>query len=141
MRQRSYRARAGGAGALLLLCVCLPISGVATMNSAAEDRECGQADTTAEMLKCFRQALATAEQKLTTLRGRLKHQLSPEEWEPFSNADAAWLAYRKANCISAAALYRGGSMEQVVALACTVEMTRERARELRVLSKDALSRP
>jgi uncharacterized protein YecT (DUF1311 family) len=122
----------------LIFLLLVAFGGTYPIATASSEGDCDRARTTADILGCYRATLKVAEQQLETLHAILKRELSSEQWEALVEADSAWLTFRRANCLSAASLYRGGTMEPIVANACVVHMTNERLRDLRTTFREVV---
>jgi uncharacterized protein YecT (DUF1311 family) len=107
-------------------------------DATAGTSECENAISTREMLECQNAQLKNATQELSELYKRLEKSLDAKQQKTLKDAHAAWLTYRNSHCVSAASVYEPGSLAGVVRLTCSVDLTKERIRELRMAFKDVL---
>lgn len=92
--------------------------------------------TTLQMEGCIEQDILKTDAKVESLDGSVFSLLGTANAQrKFVAGIRAWLAYRKADCISVATLYEGGSLETVVYGECLIGRNEQRIKDLRGLQK------
>ncbi len=118
------------AGPLIALSLPLVLSGVLAPAVAAQD--CPGDGTQLALNECAAKALAAAdaalEERVAAIHARLADQ--PERADKLRAAQAAWTAYREAECGFAASGVEGGSIYPLVAAECQAALARTRTEAL-----------
>lgn len=123
--------------AVVLLLSVLPVI------SLAQESDCEEAQTQAEMNACAYQDWEAADAVLNALwpqaRAVTKAQDAdlPEELkgadQALLNAQRAWIAFRDAQCASEGFAMRGGSAEPLLIYGCMASLTEDRVEDLRAV--------
>lgn len=100
--------------------------------SAAEDIDCENADSTPDINQCASLELAAAETIMEDYLAASRARYSDDAVSlgAIDDAHTAWLAYRKAQCASVFDIWRDGTIRTLMALDCSIQMTRDRTHAL-----------
>jgi uncharacterized protein YecT (DUF1311 family) len=93
--------------------------------------DCEYAVSNPEMIECEELQLKTATRELNNLYQQLNKVLNAKERKALSDAQKAWLGYRKAHCYSIALPFEPGSIVPVLTASCFADLTKERVKQLR----------
>jgi uncharacterized protein YecT (DUF1311 family) len=131
---------------LPMLCGCVLLVDAPASNSQDSSRNCLDLQTQTEMNICAQEDFQAADKELNTKYKqardltRKRDEGSDVELkgadEALVRAQRAWIAYRDAQCDSAAFQSRGGSMQPLVLSSCKANLTRARVKELAVLIEE-----
>jgi uncharacterized protein YecT (DUF1311 family) len=83
-------------------------------------------NTTVGMAGCFERQTLAVDRRIDAAAVRIRAARSPAAARRFDAAQRAWLAYRTADCTSAADRYEGGSAASVEAASCRLDLSRAR---------------
>jgi uncharacterized protein YecT (DUF1311 family) len=97
---------------------------------SSRDDFCGNAVTQLELNECSANEFKKADAELNQIYNRVLSTLDEKNRGNLREAQSAWVAYRDANCKSAAE-YNGGSMSPMVQSFCLKENTSDRIKELK----------
>lgn len=115
-----------------LLLTCLPAWGQAGNYPA--DAACADKSSTVEISECLQQQTTLFDKRLNAAyHALMEKQESAERKSALLRAERAWIAYRTANCGWYGA--HEGTIRQILAASCMLNMTRERALELEQANK------
>jgi uncharacterized protein YecT (DUF1311 family) len=138
---RKLQQTAGRITGLFLL-----IAAAATSAGAQEIADCSNAMSQSAMTQCayddwqaadadlnaaYRDAIAAMRETDSYLDGYLKGAE-----KTLREAQRAWIPFRDKSCEAYGFLARGGTMEPMLVFGCQADMTRQRTRELRQLTKE-----
>jgi uncharacterized protein YecT (DUF1311 family) len=125
------RAALAGLAAALALAAAAPASGAVSV--AASDGAPLPCDhnTTVGMVGCLERQTLAVDRRIDALAVRIRAARDAPAARRFDAAQRAWLAYRAADCTSAADLYEGGTAAAVEAEACRLDLSRARLAALR----------
>jgi len=99
------------------------------MNAA--DAPCRSSVITTDAVKCFRDAVRTADGELNLVYGRINRVLEASGQQILRSAERAWLRYRDTACLAERDLYGQGTAAEPAFLACVEAETRHHTAELR----------
>ncbi|WP_333900030.1 lysozyme inhibitor LprI family protein [Agrobacterium pusense] len=124
-----------------LICITAGIS----MPVAAQEPNCKEPQTQADMTICAGKDYEKADKELNVAYQKLRKLLIERDkaadadgkgaTDALVTAQRAWVAFRDANCALAGFQARGGSMEPMLISSCLAETSGKRAEELRQLSE------
>lgn len=124
-----------------LICITAGIS----MPVAAQEPDCKEPQTQADMTICAGKDYEKADKELNVAYQKLRKLLIERDkaadadgkgaTDALVTAQRAWVAFRDANCALAGFQARGGSMEPMLISSCLTETSGKRAEELRQLSE------
>jgi uncharacterized protein YecT (DUF1311 family) len=97
---------------------------------------CANAMTQADMTMCSGKALEQANATLARIYDALLKDLDADHKPILQKAEAAWDAFRTAQCDLQASQYLGGSLSPQVASDCSTTMANQRIAALRKARKD-----
>jgi len=126
--------RRAGIAVAAAACALVPAGAAAgAVSVAARDGSPLPCDrnTTAGMAGCFERRTLAADRRIDAVAARIRAARSPAAARRLDAAQRAWLAYRTADCTSAADRYEGGSAASVEAAACRLDLSRARLAALR----------
>jgi uncharacterized protein YecT (DUF1311 family) len=128
-----HRGVPAAIGAVLLGAVLL---GAVRASDAAHAQDCEAPPTQADINRCARQALHTADARMEAAYRALSASLSPGPLrEALRRAQRAWRGWRTAACDYEASAVAGGSAAPMVRAACEARMGIERAAQLERLAR------
>ncbi|HAU76397.1 MULTISPECIES: lysozyme inhibitor LprI family protein [Agrobacterium] len=124
-----------------LICITAGIS----MPVAAQEPNCKEPQTQADMTICAGKDYEKADKELNVAYQKLRKLLIERDkaadadgkgaTDALVTAQRTWVAFRDANCALAGFQARGGSMEPMLISSCLAETSGKRAEELRQLSE------
>jgi uncharacterized protein YecT (DUF1311 family) len=109
---------------------------VAAITDSGSDRIITQA----EMNQSSYEGFEKADLELKQAYDRLKSVLGPEDTKRLEEAQRAWLAFRKKQIVLAGGFYEGGSIQPLIHNVEAQTLTEARAKELRALYEEQVSR-
>ena len=114
--------------AFALLLAGTMTAGAAHAQSAADIERCHAMESTFAIVDCLGKVAVVADQHLNTAYQAALKSTDPRGVPALRESERAWLVYRDKRC---AAISSGdGTITQVLASDCTVQMTKARAEEL-----------
>lgn len=114
---------------LALLLLPLPL--------AAQEADCANAVTQAQMTQCAAQDLGAADDALNAAFGKAMNRMGSMDGgeDVLRRAQRAWIAFRDAACAAEGLPYAGGSMQGMVVVNCKTRLTDARTVDLDALAK------
>ena len=117
---------------------------------AAQQVDCANAQTQADMNWCSAEELAKADAELNRIWPQVRTWakdtdsfLSEGDFADFATADEsllkaqrAWIDYRDGHCATEGAKYAGGSIMPLIVNSCLAALTERRTQELKALMED-----
>jgi len=121
---------------MALFMTCMAAFPAVNPASAADDRPSPNCQgSTVDMMNCLTRALKPWDKRLNTAyQAAIKASENPARKQALLHAERAWLAYRTANCGWYAK--HDGTISQILAPQCMLNMTRSRVLELEVASTE-----
>ncbi|MEE9986485.1 MAG: lysozyme inhibitor LprI family protein [Agrobacterium pusense] len=123
-----------------VICVTAGIS----MPVAAQEPNCKEPQTQADMTICAGKDYERADKKLNVEYQKLRKLLTERDkaadadgkgaTDALVTAQRNWVAFRDANCALSGFQARGGSMEPMLISSCLADMSGKRAEELKALT-------
>ena len=123
-----------------LICITAGIS----MPVAAQEPNCKEPQTQADMTICAGKDYERADKKLNVEYQKLRKLLTERDkaadadgkgaTDALVTAQRNWVAFRDANCALSGFQARGGSMEPMLISSCLADMSGKRAEELKALT-------
>jgi uncharacterized protein YecT (DUF1311 family) len=104
---------------------------VLVFSVSAFSNPCTRATTNAELNQCETWNLLKADDQLNANYQKLLKSLNQESAQQLKTAQRAWMAYRDANCLYYAVELNATGGSILRELSCKVQMTKQRARELK----------
>lgn len=101
----------------------------------ADNQDCAQAVSTAEMRTCANRLYQEADAELNQVYRQLVARLSAQRKAQLKASQQAWLAFRDKNAAFAAGVAEGGSMASLVEVTELTALTRSRTEQLRAYLK------
>jgi uncharacterized protein YecT (DUF1311 family) len=114
-----------------------PAAGWAQAAKTADDKAieaCGDKSTTADIVECLDQLTQAWDTKLNAAYRAALKTVDPEGVTALRAAERAWLAFRDQRCRYLSA--GPGTIKRIIAANCVLTMTRARAEELAVDSRE-----
>jgi len=105
-------------------------AGVSVAATDGSPLPCDQ-NTTVGMVGCFEGQTLAVDRRVDATAARIRAARDAAAARRLDAAQRAWLAYRTADCTSAADRYEGGSAAAVEAAACRLDLSRARLAALR----------
>lgn len=103
---------------------------------SAAERDCKEAESTAEMRACANELYEAADAELNRVYRQLASQLSDKgRREKLKTAQQAWIAFRDKNSAFAASAVDGGSMYPILEVMELTTMTKHRTEQLKAYLK------
>jgi uncharacterized protein YecT (DUF1311 family) len=123
---------ATSAGILLLLAAgfLLPSTASNITVQIAEQTNCKNAKTTADLNVCSSQELQAADTKLNQLYQQLLPKISSQQKQRLNKAQLTWVKFRDETCDYTAGQFDGGSAATFVYNSCLAEVTKNRVKDL-----------
>jgi uncharacterized protein YecT (DUF1311 family) len=109
-------------GAFFAACV-FPIAFIPTSPGPPQ---CENANTTREMVECYRRELASAEDTLATREEAVRQALPPDLASQFVEVGNLWRAYVQRECGLLRTSYHAATMAPLAAVTCRLTFTRNR---------------
>lgn len=108
--------------------------GLSTMaaRAIAQELNCNNPQTQAEMNYCSALDYQTADQRLNQVYQQLRPELPAASREDLVNAQRAWIKLRDADCELARSQFEGGSIAPLIHNTCLSGATNKRTRELEI---------
>ncbi|AOE48780.1 lysozyme inhibitor LprI family protein [Kangiella sediminilitoris] len=103
-----------------------------TLAANAQEINCDEVYTTRDMNHCASAELDSAERIMGQYLEAGKKRYSNDEivLKSITEAQGAWLAYRKAHCGSVHDVWREGTIRSVMSISCSTELTKKRTHEI-----------
>lgn len=102
----------------------------------AQDVDCANAMTQADMNQCAAEAFQTADSALNQAFGPAMTQMrAVGGGEALRDAQRAWITFRDAACTVEGLRYAGGSMQGMVVANCRTRLTEARTQDLKLLGE------
>ena len=102
---------------------------------SASERDCGDAESTAEMRTCANELYEAADAELNRVYRQLASQLSDKRREKLKAAQQAWIAFRDKSSTFAASVVEDGTMYPILEVMELTTMTKLRTEQLRTYIK------
>jgi uncharacterized protein YecT (DUF1311 family) len=96
----------------------------------AQQANCKNAQTTADLNVCSSQELQAADTKLNQLYQQLLPKISSQQKQRLNKAQLSWVKFRDETCEYTAGQFDGGSATTFVYNSCLAEVTKNRVKDL-----------
>jgi len=108
---------------------------VFTVSVYAADN-CQENDDTYGMRDCLNSQFKTADQELNAIYQKLlKSDLEVPQRKALIKAELDWIKFRDSQCALEGSFFEGGTIEPIEQESCTVNLTKERTKQLKALIK------
>ncbi|MDH2328408.1 lysozyme inhibitor LprI family protein [Cereibacter sp. SYSU M97828] len=104
---------------------------------AAQEADCANAVTQAQMTQCAAQELGAADDALNAAFGKAMTRMGGVDGgeDALRRAQRAWISFRDTACAAEGLRYAGGSMQGMVVVNCKTRLTDVRTADLRALAE------